>query len=87
MSLIVYAHNITIDNVEVYRKVRFYGDWPGFSPTVNASWFIAKAYLANLEFTQRNCKPSLEVCNEVFELYKHSIHNETISELMFPVLL
>ena len=34
-----------------YKDVIFLKEWPGRSPTINTSWFIAKAYLANLYYT------------------------------------
>ena len=80
-------------SVFVYRTWRglqslhFYREWPGRSPTVNVSWFIAKAYLANLYYTQRHYEAALETCNEVVAVYKHSKCNEQFAERTFPVLL
>ena len=56
------------------RVVSFFREWPGHSPRVNASWFIAKAYLANLYYTQRHynqClyEAALEASSEVVEAY------------------
>ena len=31
-----------------YKDIAYYKEWAGMSPTVNVSWSIAKAYLANL---------------------------------------
>jgi len=38
----------SVSTVNTFTNDRFYQEWPGQSPTVNISWFIAKAYLANL---------------------------------------
>ena len=67
--------------------VRFYRECPGRSPTVNVSWFIAKAYLTNLYYNQSHYKAAIETCNEVVEVYKRSEGNQVFSEDTFPVLL
>ena len=69
------------------QLLHFYREWPGVSPTVDVSWFIAKAYLANLHYTQRHYEAALETCNEVVAVYKHSECNERFAEHTFPVLL
>ena len=40
-----------ISPTAIVKENHYYRDWPGRSPTVNISWFIAKAYLANLYYT------------------------------------
>ena len=67
--------------------VQFYRERPGHSPTVNASWFIAKAYLANLCYTQRYYDAAIETCNEVFEVSTISEANQRFAEQAFSVLL
>ena len=67
--------------------LRFYREWPGRSPTVNVSSFIAKAYLANLYYTQRHYEAALETCNEVVAVYKDSEGNKQFADHTFPVLL
>ena len=85
MSLVVYKNRIY--GTPHITDVSFYREQSSRSPTVNASWFIAKAYLANLYYTQRHYKAAIETCNEFVEVYKHSIGNKTITEDTFPVLL
>ena len=75
MLFIVYAVNTQTDEAGIH----FYREWPGRSPSVNASWFIAKAYLANLYYTQRHYKAALETCNEILAI-KHSEGNERFAE-------
>ena len=69
------------------RQVHFYREWPGRSPTVNVSWFIAKAYLANIYYTQRQYEATLETCTEIVKVFTLSIANEQFAESTFPVLL
>ena len=54
---------------------------------MNASWFIAKAYLANLYYTQRHFNMALETCNEVYEVFAIFEANQWFTEQAFPVLL
>ena len=65
----------------------FHREWPGYSPTVNVSWFIAKAYLANLYYTNHDSKSAVETCDEVVQTYQSSIGNKYFAERCFPVLL
>ena len=60
MSLVVYRHGTY--GTTLIRDASFYRERPGRSPTVNVSWFIAKAYLANLFYTQRHYKQRLQFC-------------------------
>jgi len=42
-----------------------YKEWPG--PAVNISWFVAKAYLANLYYTaQRDVGLIIKTCDDEF---------------------
>ena len=77
----------TLRGNQELQEVHFYREWPGVSPTVNVSWFIAKAYLANLYYTQSHYKAALETCNEVVAVYNQSEWNKVLAERTFPVLL
>jgi len=77
-------------NMEIYvgTDVKFYQEWPGRSPTVNISWFIAKAYLANLYYaTQHDVSLTIQVCNDIINVYRQSKMNERFAEKTFPVIL
>ena len=66
----------------------FYRQWPEGSSTVHISWFIAKAYLANLYYTARSeHKSTSEICNEVFAVYKQSVGNRRFADDGFLVEL
>jgi len=68
--------------------VMFYKEWPGKSPTVNISWFIAKAYLANLYYrTQRDVTLTLSTCDDIIDTSKLSYMNNRFAERAFPVVL
>ena len=61
MSIVVREH---LKYKETFiTDVIFFRECPGSSPTVNASLFIAKAYLANLYYTQRRYEEMCEECN------------------------
>jgi len=64
-------------------------DWPGWSPTVNISWFIAKAYLANFYYTNQRDDVSLTIqtCDDIIDVYRQSFMNEYFAEKTFPVVL
>jgi len=74
----MYSHT----NAQTFRE------WPGRSPTVNISWFIGKAYLANLYYTT-NLPVSLTInsCNDIIDTYRQSHMNEESAERIFPVVL
>jgi len=68
--------------------VQFYKRWPGRCPTVNISWFIAKAYLANLYYTtQRDVSLIIETCDDIIDVYQRSLMNGKFAEKAFPVVL
>ena len=77
-----------IGSVKLFSIKHFYRSLPGHSPTVNASWFIAKAYLANLYYnTQSDHRATIDTCDEIVETYKLSKYNQQFAELSFPVIL
>jgi len=68
--------------------VKAYKAWPGKSPTVNISWFIAKAYLANLYYsTHRDVTLTLRTCDDIMDTYELSYMNNRFAERTFPVVL
>jgi len=59
-----------------------------YSPTVNNSWFIAKAYLSNLYYTTlRDISLTIQTCDDVIDVYRQSMVNEQFAERTFPVVL
>jgi len=77
-----------VDNSERYQRLDFYMTWPGRSPTVNISWFIAKAYLANLYYnTQRDLRATIDTCDEFIQIFNQSKYNRWFAENSFPVIL
>jgi len=79
-----------VSKMDTYAGVGilFYKEWAGWSPTVNISWFIAKAYLANLYYTtQRDVSLTIQTCNDVIDVYKQSKVNNRYAERTFPVVL
>jgi len=69
-------------------KEKVFREWPGFSPTVNISWFIAKAYLANLYYTtQRDVSLTIKTCDDIINVYWQSKMNRRFAEKIFPVVL
>ena len=65
-----------------------YRNWPGSSPTVHISWFIAKAYLANFYYTtRRDYGKTIEICDEVIATYNQSLGNGTFADRGFLVEL
>jgi len=77
-------------NTSTYSEtdVKFYREWPGQSPTVNISWFIAKAYLANLYYTtQRDVSLTIQTCDDIIDVYWQSHMNRKFAEDGFPVVL
>jgi len=73
---------VTISDVQCGKEC------PGRSPTVNISWFIAKAYLANLYYTtQRDVSLTIQTCDDITDVYRQSHMNQTFAEKTFPVML
>jgi len=53
----------------------------GKSPTVNISWFLAKAYLANLSYTaEQDWEATLATCDDIISVYMHSLYNKQFAE-------
>jgi len=76
------------ESSDSYACVQVFKEWPGRSPTVNISWFIAKAYLANLYYTtQRDVSLTIQTCDDIIDVYNQSEKNLIIAERMFPVIL
>jgi len=75
-------------NIGENTGVELYKNWPSVSPTANVSWFIAKAYLANLYYTtERDASLTIQTCDDVIDAYKKSLENELFAERTFPVAL
>lgn len=55
-------------------KPQFFTTHPGRSPTVNISWFIAKAHIANLYYNTglRDHGATISTCNEIIQTYIQS---------------
>jgi len=86
VSLILY---IKTNLAEVTRPyVKCFKEYPGWSPTVNISWFIAKAYLANLYYTtQRDASLTIQTCDDIIDVSRQSLKNQWFAERTFPVVL
>jgi len=55
---------------------------------VNASWFIAIAYLANLYYTtRRDYRLTIQTCDNLVEVYQQSLGNGITAEQAFPFLI
>jgi len=55
---------------------------------VNISWFIAKAYLANLYYkTQRDVSLTIQTFDDIIDVNRQSYMNEQFAERTFPVIL
>jgi len=68
--------------------VEFFKKWPGHSPTVNISWFIAKAYLANLYYTtERDVSDIEQTCDDIIRVFRQSPRHKLFAERTFPVVL
>jgi len=77
-------HCVTDNNISEDMLQEF----PGRSPTVNISWFIAKAYLANLyDTTKRDVSLTIQTCDDIIHVYRQSFMNKWFAERMFPVVL
>jgi len=81
-------HTLTKLGRHTVEDVKFRKEWPGQSPTVNISWFIAKAYLANLYYTtHRNFSMAIQACDDIINVYMQSDLNQRFAERTFPVIL
>jgi len=70
-SVNITVYHVTNINTQTKTHFEFYKDWPGQSPTVNISWFIAKAYLANLYYTtQHDVNLTIQTCDDVIDVYR-----------------
>jgi len=79
---------VTDMNTHIGTRAELCKEWPGWSPTVNISWFIAKAYLANLHYTtQRDASLTIQTCDDVIHVYRQSNMNLQFAERTFPVVL
>jgi len=82
------VYNATEINASNKIDVKFFKEWPGHSPTVNISWFIAKAYLANLYYrTQHDVSLAIQTCDDIIDVYRQSQKNQFFSERAFAVVL
>ena len=71
-----------------YKDVTFYKEWPGRSPTVNISWFIAKTYLSNFYYTtQCDAGLTMKACDDIIDVYRQSESNQLFAEETFPFVL
>jgi len=69
-------YRVATMSTHIAKHARSYKEWPGHSPTVNISWFIAKAYFANLYYTtQRDVSLTIQTCDDVIHVYKQSRMN------------
>jgi len=76
VNIMVYT---TQANTYTDTDVKFYKKWPGLSPTVNISWFVAKAHLANLYYvTQRDFRLTIQTCDDVVDVYEQSNMNQIL---------
>jgi len=86
MSIVLYV--VTETATGSNTQALYYKEWPGGSPTVNISWFIANAYLANLYYTtQRDASLTIQTCDDVIDIYRQSQANQQFAESTFPVML
>jgi len=77
-----------ISEIGMIKYIEFYKKWPGQSTTVNISWFIAKAYLANLYYTtQRDDSIAIQICDDVINVYRQFFMNEWFVKKTFRVVL
>ena len=86
MIIAVYQEVKLSSNTETH--VQSYKYRHGHSPFVHISWFIAKAYLANLYYaTRRNVNRTIDACDNVIVISKLSFMNREFAERTFPVVL
>jgi len=65
-----------------------YKNWQGTSPTVNITWFLAKAFLANLYYrTERDYSMTDSVCDDILNNYRKTKYNQIFAERTFPLIL
>jgi len=68
-------------------NIYFFKHRPGHSPTVNVSWFIANAYLANFYYTaQRDYTTVIHICDEMMDVYQESVGHQLFTHNIFPVI-
>jgi len=59
-----------------------------FSPTVNLSWFVAKAHLANLYYlSYQDCAAAIDTCEEIMETLNDSSRNKLFAEGCIPLII
>ena len=66
--------------------LEFFRQSPDRSPTVNASWFIGNAHLANLYYTQGKCTVALQTCDKALKICNESLGNRWLAERALPML-
>jgi hypothetical protein len=67
-------------------NIRYFEHWPGHSPTVTASWFVAKTHLASFYYNvQRDYTIVRQICDEVVDVYKESVGNIQSLITYFPL--
>jgi len=87
LSLFLYIKT-NVEGVTRSSYVNCVKECPGWSPTVNISWFIAKAYLANLYYTtQCDVSLTMQTCDDVIDVFRQSVMNKKFAERTFPVVL
>ena len=88
VSIAYIAHITMQENTGSDTAIEFYKEWPGRNPTVNISWFIAKAYLGNLYYTtQRDLSLTIKTCDDIIDVFMQAYMNRRFAEKVFPVLL
>jgi len=85
------VHMVCKDDVldsDIGTEILYFKDWPGRSPTVNISWFLAKAHLANLYYrTKRDVSLTMMTCDDIVSVHMQSLSNQLFAEQTFPVVL
>jgi len=65
-----------------------YNGSPGWSPTVNVSWFVAMTYLANFYYVvEQHYKRATELCIELIDISNKSVMNRISAERTFTIVL
>jgi len=61
---------------------------PGFTATVNMSWFIVKTHLANLLYiTERDYEAVIAICNDIMNVYNESMLHKWFADILLPASL
>lgn len=70
-------------------RIQYFSGHPINTPTVNISWFTAKAYIANLHYNTRydNHNAVIHTCNEIIQTYHKCNGNKKFAEDALPVIL